>query len=54
MKYFRTQCAQGCYCKPGFYSTSDNQCVRKSECPCLYDGHEYQKGEVRSVYCNNW
>ncbi|CAH1238844.1 OTOGL [Branchiostoma lanceolatum] len=39
-----TTCSAGCYCPEGYYE-HHGMCVVKSECPCLYNGQEYNNGQ---------
>ncbi|XP_078061500.1 IgGFc-binding protein-like, partial [Mustelus asterias] len=38
-------CAEGCRCDPGFVQ-SGSQCVSRDQCGCVYNGSNYQPGEV--------
>ncbi|XP_030044013.1 zonadhesin [Microcaecilia unicolor] len=45
-------CVEGCQCDPGFVQSGE-QCVRKEQCGCTFNGQYYQPGEVIfSEACN--
>ncbi|WAR09819.1 SSPO-like protein [Mya arenaria] len=45
-------CIDGCFCPDGMVLLND-QCVQKSECPCMLNGVEYRNGEQVPKECNN-
>ncbi|XP_041486043.1 mucin-2-like, partial [Lytechinus variegatus] len=45
-------CLEGCYCPPMTYKTMSGGCVTVDECPCSWQGNEYQPSERNSDGCN--
>lgn len=46
------KCKEGCFCKPGFFHSSDN-CLPNSECGCIYNGvyHEIHENFYSDEHC---
>nr|XP_006820368.1 PREDICTED: mucin-2-like [Saccoglossus kowalevskii] len=44
-------CLEGCHCPPGKY-LHEEQCLPRSECPCIYHGIEYKPGSTIRHDCN--
>lgn len=47
------QCEEGCTC-PGNLVFDGSGCISVSECPCHYDGHDYNSGDTITIDCNTW
>ena len=50
----RRGCVEACYCKDPNYVLRGDKCVLKSNCPCYFEGKEYEPGSTRIEKCNTW
>lgn len=46
-------CEEGCICAAGTV-LHENKCIKKEECPCMYNGHFHESESVIPKDCNKW
>ena len=46
-------CEEGCVCSAGKVLHND-QCIDKTECPCIYGGKYYTSNSTAPKDCNEW
>lgn len=52
--FCRRGCAEACYCNDTDMVLRGDKCVQKTDCPCYFEGKEYEKGSTRIEKCNTW